>query len=715
MTKRLRYLTLPTLFSLITSFSFSQATIDPTNCRDGENVEYCRTHHRMNELKQNPAFLKMFQAEQASLKQRQEQLKKSSQKGTVYTIPVVFHILHNGGVENISQAQVLDAVDILNEDFRLLNSDANNVQPTFQGMPSDIEIEFALATKAPNGQCFGGITRTQNALSNDGSDGYDQVVAIVNGNDIYNNAWPGDEYMNVFIVNDAGGAAGYTTNPSGWSATSMTNGIWILHDYVGSIGTGTTGKSRALTHEVGHWLNLSHLWGPNNNPGNASSCSDDDGVDDTPRCIGVTSCNLTANTCSNDAVDGYWNTDVVDNVENFMEYSYCSKMFTNDQRSRMRAAITSNIRNNLWQPSNLNATGANTTPTACVAQFIVDRQVVCAGDDLVFTDDSYSNISSWNWSFQGGSPSSTTFQNPQVNYANPGQYDVTLTVTDVFGNSVSQTFPDYITVLGSPGNALPISEGFENTILPNSDWFIENSGGPGFAISSQAAFSGSKSLKLNNSAGSNLDKDAFVSSTIDLENITAASLTFKYAFAKISPSNSDFLQIFASSNCGESWAVRKSISSSQLATVNNTASNYTPGPGDWETVTISNFSSAYQVNNLRIKFLFTSGGGNDLYIDDINLTGPVGLQDNETIYDFFVFPNPANSIANVQFLLPKSQQQMNIQLHNIIGEQVKNIFSGNLSSGQHNLSIDVSDLAPGVYFVTISNPTRKVVQRFVVE
>ena len=715
MTKRLRYLTLPTLFSLITSFSFSQATIDPTNCRDGENVEYCRTHHRMNELKQNPAFLKMFQAEQASLKQRQEQLKKSSQKGTVYTIPVVFHILHNGGVENISQAQVLDAVDILNEDFRLLNSDANNVQPTFQGMPSDIEIEFALATKAPNGQCFGGITRTQNALSNDGSDGYDQVVAIVNGNDIYNNAWPGDEYMNVFIVNDAGGAAGYTTNPSGWSATSMTNGIWILHDYVGSIGTGTTGKSRALTHEVGHWLNLSHLWGPNNNPGNSSSCSDDDGVDDTPRCIGVTSCNLTANTCSNDAVDGYWNTDVVDNVENFMEYSYCSKMFTNDQRSRMRAAITSNIRNNLWQPSNLNATGANTTPTACVAQFIVDRQVVCAGDDLVFTDDSYSNISSWNWSFQGGSPSSTTFQNPQVNYANPGQYDVTLTVTDVFGNSVSQTFPDYITVLGSPGNALPISEGFENTILPNSDWFIENGGGPGFAISSQAAFSGSKSLKLNNSAGSNLDKDAFVSSTIDLENITAASLTFKYAFAKISPSNSDFLQIFASSNCGQSWAVRKSISSSQLATVNNTASNYTPGPGDWETVTISNFSSAYQVNNLRIKFLFTSGGGNDLYIDDINLTGPVGLQDNETIYDFFVFPNPANSIANVQFLLPKSQQQMNIQLHNIIGEQVKNIFSGNLSSGQHNLSIDVSDLAPGVYFVTISNPTRKVVQRFVVE
>lgn len=709
--------TIYSFFSLITFPSFSQVIIDPTNCRPGENVEYCKTHHRMNEFKKNPAFLKMYLADQEILKQQELQLKKANQKGTVYTIPVVFHVLHNGGIENISQAQILDAVDILNEDYRLLNADANNVQPTFQGMPADIEIEFALATKAPNGQCFGGITRTLNSITNDGSDGYDQVSAIINGNDVYNNQWPGDEYLNVFVVNDAGGAAGYTTTPSNWTGSLMVNGIWILHDYVGSIGTGTPSKSRALTHEVGHWLNLEHLWGPNNNPGNSSSCADDDGVDDTPRCIGVTSCNLTANTCSNDVIDGYWTTDVVDNVENFMEYSYCSKMFTNDQRSRMRTAITSSVggRNNIWQTSNLNSTGANATPTACVAQFMVDRQVICAGDDLNFTDDSYSNISSWNWTFQGGSPSTSTTQNPQVSYSSPGEYDVTLSVTDIFGNSVSQNYPNYITVLGAPGQALPVTEGFESTTLPNDDWFIENYGGPGFGITSQAAYSGTKSLKLNNSAGSNLDKDAFVSSTIDLENITSATLTFKYAFAKITPSNSDFLQIYASSNCGESWAVRKSISSSQLATLNNTASNYTPGPNDWETVTVSNFSSAYQVNNLRIKFLFTNGGGNDLYIDDINLSGPVGLNENETIFDFFVFPNPTNDVANIQFLLAESQQQMDITLHNIVGETVQNIFNGFMSSGQQNIAVDVSDLASGVYFVTISNPNRKVVQRFVVE
>ena len=143
-----------------------------------------------------------------------------------------------------------------------------------------------MATKAPNGQCFSGITRTQSPFTNDGSNGMTQVSAIISGNNVYNGSWPGNKYLNIFVVNDAGGAAGYTTNPSIFTGSSMNNGIWVLHDYVGSIGTSDLYSSRTLTHEVGHWLNLDHLWGNNNNPGNASSCTQDDAVDDTPRCIG---------------------------------------------------------------------------------------------------------------------------------------------------------------------------------------------------------------------------------------------------------------------------------------------------------------------------------------------------------------------------------------------------------------------------------------------
>ena len=126
---------------------------------------------------------------------------------------------------------------------------------------------------------------------------------------MYNNAWAGNKYLNIFVVNEAGGAAGYTTLPSSWSSSNMTNGIWVLHDYVGSIGTSGSYSSRTLTHEVGHWLNLEHTWGPNNNPGNASSCSDDDYISDTPRCIGVSSCNLTSNSCDGD--NNYWGFDIV--------------------------------------------------------------------------------------------------------------------------------------------------------------------------------------------------------------------------------------------------------------------------------------------------------------------------------------------------------------------------------------------------------------------
>ena len=125
--------------------------------------------------------------------------KKPIEKGVVYKIPVVFHVLHNNGPENISDEQILDALSIMNRDFRLLNQDANNVQPEFQGMPTDVEVEFLLATKAPNGQCFKGITRTVNAITNNGADGGDQVDAIIAGNDVYNGAWPGNRYLNIFI------------------------------------------------------------------------------------------------------------------------------------------------------------------------------------------------------------------------------------------------------------------------------------------------------------------------------------------------------------------------------------------------------------------------------------------------------------------------------------------------------------------------------------
>ena len=328
------------IFSILLLFIslnvFSQrifnTSIDKQNCREGENVEYCKTHKVMHNLKANPAFLRTYLADQKELKELEDSISNTDRSNTVYKIPLVFHVLHNNGNENISDQQIHDAVDILNRDYRLQNSDANNVQSVFDGMPADIEIEFALATKAPNGQCFSGITRTISPLT-ESENNDNQIAAIISENDVYNGQWAGNRYLNIFVCAYIGGAAGYTYTPYS-NNTSMYNGIRVLHDYVGSIGTSGSYSSRTLTHEVGHWLNLEHTWGPNNNPGNASSCSDDDYISDTPRCIGVSSCNLTSNYCDGD--NNYWGFDIVDNVENYMDYSYCSKMFTSGQKNRMR-------------------------------------------------------------------------------------------------------------------------------------------------------------------------------------------------------------------------------------------------------------------------------------------------------------------------------------------------------------------------------------------
>ena len=222
---------------------------DPTNARDGEDIEYCHQHVKMAELRNNPDYIK---ANKESELEFQQKIKEPVQKGTVYKIPIVFHVLHSEGVENISDEQIYDCVSILNRDFRKQNADTANVHPDFLGMPADVEVEFVLATKAPNGNCFKGITRTNSPMSYQGDDGGSQVGAIIQGNDVYNQSWPGNKYLNVFVCGEIGGAAGYTTNPSSWSANSMTNGIWVLHNYVGSIGTSSLGTSRTMTHEVGH-------------------------------------------------------------------------------------------------------------------------------------------------------------------------------------------------------------------------------------------------------------------------------------------------------------------------------------------------------------------------------------------------------------------------------------------------------------------------------
>lgn len=663
-----------------------------------QNTNYCGTDEMVRRsLDANPQLKADYTAEQNRLQMLDQAAARNGYKESqdekamlpVYIIPIVFHVIHQNGTENISDAQIQDEVRILNEDYRKLNPDITAVVSSFTGVAADCEIEFRLAQKDPNGNCTNGIDRIFSPLTNSADDNSKL------------DPWPRNKYLNVWTVKTIGtsGVAGYAYLP-GTAFPSTNDGVLILSDYIGSIGTGHVSTSRALTHEIGHFLNLQHTWGNTNNPGVACG---DDAVTDTPVTKGHTSCNLSDATCTSG---------VVENVQNYMEYAYCSNMFTAGQKTRMRNALTSSTgqRNNLWTTSNLTATGVSTPSVLCTADFITDNSTntVCQGSSLTFTDVSWNgNPTSWNWTFPGGTPSTSTDSVPVIQYNTPGVYDASLTVSDASG-SVSTTKLGYITVNSSTGmfSGSIYSEGFEGAAIPTSEWVVRNQspGGNTWTTTTAAAATGSKSVMINNQSTYDTYVDELIGPSIDMTSIagTVPQMTFKTAAAHRVSTDADKLQLYVSTNCGLSWVLRKSMTGTALESGATTTGNYVPAAGDWVTQT-ANLSGYAGQTNLYFMFRFTSNGGNNVYLDDINISGTTaGIDDVAGNIDFNIYPNPVDANSVIAFSLMQ-KQSVDIRIMDVLGREVATVFSGSLNAGEHKYTVDENaQLSSGIYFVKVS-------------
>ncbi|MCF8257846.1 MAG: choice-of-anchor J domain-containing protein [Flavobacteriales bacterium] len=625
---------------------------------------------------------------------------QSGERGVVRVIPIVFHIIHNYGPENVSKEQVLDAVRIINEDFRGLNPDLSMIVPEFMNITGDSEIEFRLAKKDPNGNCTDGITRTVSSLTFSAGENVKDLIS-----------WNTSRYLNVWVVaNIESGAGGYAYYPGNAPSQSQ-EGIVVRNGQLGSIGTsgGSNFSARTLSHEIGHYMNLRHVWGNSNENALPDNCSEDDNVDDTPNTIGSDqTCNLNQISCGS-----------LDNVQNYMDYSTCARMFTEGQSARMQSALQSSAgqRNNLWTNANRINTGTNDgfdTPCTPNVEFRASNTLGCEGIEVQFTDESWGadqdQTWSWNWSFPGGTPSSSIEQNPVVTYDVAGSYNATLTISSGAGSD-SQTQSDLIMVNElTGGSPAPYSEGMETNGWPTqsgSEWIVEAGGGTTWQRNISASATGSASARINLRVIESGVLNSLISPAIDMSNVSAADarLTFKVAHA---PRNSDGhterLRVYASIDCGETWQIRYTRAGNQLGTTNGStvSGTFTPAFNQWREENV-NLSSVAGQPHVMFKFEAMSDGQNYLYLDDINIAaGLTSMAEQSVINSVNVFPNPLDgrSVLSIESAVTSDAR---ITVTDAIGRTLSDLWTP-VAAGSNSLPIGRVTNIPsaGIYFLTVA-------------
>ncbi|WP_258314470.1 zinc metalloprotease [Streptomyces sp. Act143] len=285
-------------------------------------------HRRL--LTENPAYALARDAVENRAFAFETGLQTSARVG-VTVIPVVVHVVHHTPEQNIDDAQIASQIEVLNQDYRMLNPDVSEVPAVWQSLTADCRIEFALATQDPSGGPTSGITRTETATDTFGTD--DAIKFASSGG---HDAWPADQYLNLWVaprIQDPdpglGEILGYAQFPGG---PAETDGVVIGHGFFGTTGTARApfNLGRTATHEVGHWLNLFHIWGDD-----GQGCSGSDFVADTPN-AGGPNFGMPAFphvTCNN-APDG-------DMFVNYMDYTDDAGMFmfTQGQAARMDATL----------------------------------------------------------------------------------------------------------------------------------------------------------------------------------------------------------------------------------------------------------------------------------------------------------------------------------------------------------------------------------------
>lgn len=522
-------------------------------------------------------------------------VKQSSKRNTsqrnakvILQVPVVFHIIHNGEPigtgSNVLKSRIDRQLEILNEDFNRLNEDSIETLEEFQGSAASFEIEFIYAKQSPDGFETNGIVRVPGSQAS-----YSYQEREVLSSESY---WPSEDYLNIWVADLAGGSLGWAefpvSNLEGLEEASnnrLIDGVTVDYVFLGENPDSPSfeSKGRTVTHEMGHFFGLRHIWGD-------GGCSVDDFCEDTPLASSSsTGCNLTKATCES-----------LDMVQNFMDYSddACMNIFTNDQKTRVRTVIENSPRRQSLTESNgleappvfnrdlglaeLNSQFSGSCSGNFTPQTIIKNQglnTVYEYSVQLFIDGILEEELDFSDSLQSGEEKTVYFS--LLNFEETGEYSLFYRVNldDNFEDERLENNQKLEFYQKLESAELPYEKNFQNDL---NSWFVRNPDG----VETWQIFDEGLGVPFFENRQNFGQREEIISPIFDFTSINVPELSF--VFAQAADSIPNRISIYASYDCGRTFNdLVFSNNITDLSTAYEIDSIFTPQFRlDWDTINI---------------------------------------------------------------------------------------------------------------------------------
>lgn len=576
----------------------------------------------------------------------------------VITIPVVVHVLYNTTVQNISDAQIQTQIDVLNADFRKLNADKSKIPAAFSGLAADSEIQFCLAKRDPNGLATTGIQRKSTTVTSFSTNDA-MKKASTGGLD----AWSSSSYLNLWVCNLGSSLLGYAQFPGG---TAATDGVVVNYTAFGTTGTAQSpfNLGRTATHEVGHWLNLRHIWGDAN-------CGSDLVTDTPTQQTSNYSCpTFPRVTCSN-GPNG-------DMFMNYMDYvdDACMYMFSAGQKARMQALFaTGGSRASL--ATSLGCV-APTTPTTCSTPTGISAGSISNSSAVI----SWAAVAgATNYTLQYKTAAATTWTSVTV----------TGTTQTLTGLTASTTYNYQVrTNCGTTASALSTSANFSTTAAPTTCTD---------AYESNNTTSAAKTIAVNTNIR------ALISTSTDVDYFkfsnTSTNKNIRITLTNL-PADYD-VKVYRGTTLVATSAQTGTTSESIILN-NATVTSYTVYVYGYNKA--NNATSCYTLNASISSVAFrTDGSENQVDASKSDL--------EKFSTDLFVSPNPVRGLATIE-MFADATQEVQLAIFDLTGKQVSNRIEV-LNEGRNLLTQDFSQFTAGVYLVRSIRDGEVKIARVIVE